>query len=59
MIVGGHVISSKQRAETVPPQPYRLMADIDPAFEQQVLDVPQTERISNVHHHSQADDLGR
>ncbi|MET0587798.1 MAG: hypothetical protein ABWZ75_04680 [Novosphingobium sp.] len=33
-------VGGEQRAETVPPQPHRLMADVDPALEQQVLDVP-------------------
>lgn len=41
-----------------PPQTHGLVADINTALEQQVLDVPQTQRIPNVHHHNQADDLG-
>jgi hypothetical protein len=34
-------LAGEHRAEPVPPQPHRLMADVDAALEQQVLDVPQ------------------
>ncbi len=34
-------LGGKQRAEPVPPEPYRLVADIDTALEQQVLDLAQ------------------
>jgi hypothetical protein len=43
----------------VPPEPDGLVAVVDAAFEQQVLDVPQRERVPNVHHDHQSDDLGR
>ena len=32
-------LARERRAESVPPEPNGLMADIDPAFEQQVLDL--------------------
>jgi hypothetical protein len=32
--------------------------DLDAALVQQVLDIPQRQRIPDVHHHRQADDLG-
>ena len=35
------------------------MRDVDPPLVQQVLDSPQRQRIADVHHHGQADDLGR
>lgn len=35
------------------------MANVDPALEHQVLDVSEEERKTNVHHHDEADDLGR
>jgi hypothetical protein len=35
------------------------VADIDPAFEQQVLDISQAQREPRVHYHNRADDLGR
>ena len=35
------------------------MADVDAALEQQILDVAQRQRIVNVHHHNEPDDLGR
>ena len=44
--------SSKQRAEPVPPQPNRLLANVDPTFEQQVLDVPQFQRKADIHDHN-------
>jgi hypothetical protein len=34
------------------------MRDVDAALVQQILDIPQRQRVSNVHHHHQADDLG-
>jgi hypothetical protein len=49
----------KHRSEPVPPKSHRLVADIDTALEQDVLDLAQRQRISNIHHHRQADDLGR
>lgn len=52
-------IGSKQRAETVPPQPHGFMANVDPALEQQVLDVAQAQRKPDVHHDDQTDHLGR
>jgi hypothetical protein len=35
------------------------MADIDAALKQQIFDLPQRERITDVHHHREADHLGR
>jgi len=35
------------------------MADVDAALEQQILDVPQRERETHVHHHHEADYLWR
>ena len=35
------------------------MADVDPALEQQVLDVPQRQLEPHLHHDHQADHLGR
>ena len=32
--------NSEHRAETVNPEPHRLMTDVDPELVQQVLDVP-------------------
>ena len=34
-------------------------ADIDPSFMKQVLNLPQRQRKSDIHHHCQADNLGR
>ena len=47
------------RTEPVPPGANRFVADIDAAFVQQIFDLPQRKRIPDIHHHSQADDLGR
>jgi hypothetical protein len=34
-------ISGEQQPEPVPPQPHRLVTDIDTPFEQQILDIAQ------------------
>ncbi|WP_328823205.1 hypothetical protein [Sulfitobacter sediminilitoris] len=34
------------------------MADVDPAFVQQIFDVPKRKRKTNIQHYRQADDLG-
>src|SRR5208283_396956 len=46
-------------AKPVPPKPDGLMADVDPALGQQILDVAQRQWVSHVHHHDQTDDLWR
>lgn len=45
-------------AEPVPPKPHSLVANVDPALEQQVLNVPQAQRKPDVHHYHQPDDFG-
>jgi len=45
-------------AEPAPPVTHRLMADVYAAFEQQVFDIPQRQRETDVHHHHEADHLG-
>ena len=52
-------VGGEERAEPVPPHPHGLVANVDPALEQQVLDVAQAQREADVHHHHQADHLGR
>src|SRR5271157_1941702 len=52
-------LSGEHRAKPVPPKPDRLMADVDPALGQEILDVAQRQRVSHVHHHDQTDDLWR
>jgi hypothetical protein len=64
--LGPHLIDAllpdlgrEHRAEPVPPEADSLMADLDPALVQQVFDIPQRQGEPDVHHHRQADDLGR
>jgi hypothetical protein len=45
--------------ELVPPKTHSLVADIDAAFEQKILDLTQLQPIPDVHHHCQADHLRR
>ena len=52
-------LCGEHRAEPVPPEPYRLVADIDTALEQQVLDLAQRQRVPDIHHHREANDFGR
>ena len=40
-------LAREQRTGPVPPQPHRLMADVDPALEQQILYVPQRQSTTN------------
>ena len=42
----------------MPPDTHRLVADIDATLVQQVFDVPQRRRETDVYHHGEADDLG-
>ena len=52
-------VGCKNWPKPVPPQPDRLVAEVDPTFEQQVFNIPQRQREPYVHHHDQADDLRR
>ncbi len=52
-------IGSEQRPKSVPPQPNRLVANINPALSQQILYVSQRKRKAHIHHHDQADNLRR
>jgi len=36
-----------------------LMADVDPALRQEILDIAQRQRVSHIHHHHQANDFWR
>ena len=38
--------------------PDGLMADVDPALGQQILDIAQGQRVPHLHRHDQTDDLG-
>ena len=51
-------LCGKHRTKPIPPEPHRLMADIDPSFMKQVLDLPQRQGEADIHHHRQADNLG-
>jgi hypothetical protein len=52
-------LGGEHRAKPVPPEPDGLVADVDPALGQQILDIAQRQGVSHVHHHHQPDDLGR
>ena len=45
--------------EAVPPEPHRLVADIDPAVGQHILDVSERERVFDVHYHNEPDHFRR
>ena len=38
-------LAGEHRTEPVPPKPHRLVADVDAALEQQILDVAQRQRV--------------
>jgi hypothetical protein len=44
-------LAGEHRPKPVPPQPHRLMADVDAALEQQVLDIAQHFDPNSVHPH--------
>lgn len=50
-------LGGEHGAEPVSSKPDRLVADLDAALVQQVVDVPQRERERDIQHHGQADDL--
>ncbi len=52
-------LGSEHRAKPVPPKPDCLVADVDPALGQKILDVAQRQRVLHLHHHRQADYLWR
>src|SRR5208337_702687 len=52
-------LGGEHRAKPVPPKSDSLMADVDPALGQQILDVAQRQRVSHVHHHDQTDHFWR
>ena len=39
--------------------PHRLVADVDSALEQEILDIPQAQREEDMHHHQEPDHLRR
>jgi hypothetical protein len=47
------------RAKPFSTNPDGLVADVDPALGQEILDVTQREPVTHVHHHDQTDDLRR
>jgi hypothetical protein len=49
----------EHRTEPVPPETHGLVTDIDATLEQQIFDLPQRERITDLHHHREADHLRR
>ena len=52
-------VRSKKRTEAVPPQPHRLMAEVNAALKQQVLNVAQAQREPDIHHDDKPDYLRR
>ena len=52
-------LGGEQWTEPIPQEPHRLVADIDASFKQKIPDLPQRQRIPDIHHHRQADNFGR
>ena len=52
-------LRGKKRAETVLPVPHGLMAEVDAALKQEILEVSQRQKVTDIKHHSVADYLGR
>ena len=51
-------LTSEDRAEPIHPSPYAFVADVDPAFVEQVFDIAQRKGKTNIHHDRELDDLG-
>jgi len=52
-------LGREHRAESVPPETNRLMAEIDATFMEQIFDVSKRQRNSDIHRHRKAVDLGQ
>ena len=52
-------LASEHRSKPIPPVPHRLVADVDATFEQNVFNLAQRQRIADIQHHSEANDLAR
>ena len=52
-------LCGEHRPKPIPPVPHRLVADVDARFEQNVFNLAQRQRIADVQHHHEANDLGR
>ena len=52
-------LAGEHRTEPVPPEPDRLVADVDAALGQKVLDLAQRQREADVHHDDRSDHLRR
>jgi len=52
-------LRGKHWTEPISPVPDRLVADVTTTFEKQIFDLPQRQRIADIHHHREADHLGR
>jgi len=52
-------LMSEIRPEPVHPKPNTFMADVDTALVQEVFDIAQRQRESDIHHHAKLDDLRR
>src|SRR6056297_880336 len=50
-------LRGEHRAEPIPPEPHRLVADVDAAFVQKILHVAERQGKSDVQHHRQTDDF--
>lgn len=51
-------LGREDRPAPVPLEPHCLMRNVDAPLMELILDIPQRERIADVHHHRRADDLG-
>ena len=52
-------LRGKNRTEPAPPETDCIAANVDATLKQQIFDLPQRKRIADLHHHREADHLGR
>lgn len=51
-------LGCRHRPEPMPPEPDRFVTDVDATFVEEIFDIAQRERKTDVQHHRQADDFG-
>lgn len=59
--IAGQLLSyfaGEHRPKAIPPETNDLMANVDAALKQRIIDVPHRQRKPHIHEHDEADDLG-
>ncbi len=52
-------LRGEHRPQPVPPKPHGLVTNVDPPLVEEIFHIPKGQREFHVHHHDEADHLGR